>query len=120
VLSSILVRRQIERFQAAMTSLREQIDLAPGPVFGYGASLLLGTLCYHLRPDFKKLGVIYDDDRSKHGTGYENLPVRIVHPAIAPPPSGASFLITSLENQLPIQRRLGDFKPARIIQFPTS
>lgn len=119
-MSADFLRRQIERFQTAMTVLRDQIDSAPGPVFGYGASLLLGTLCYHLRPDFGKLGVIYDDDRSKHDTGYENLPVRIVHPAIDPPPSGASFLITSLENQSAIQRRLGDFKPGRIIQFPTS
>ncbi len=87
----------------------------PKPVFGYGASLMLATLAYHLKTDFSFLECILDDDPSKNMTSYRNVPVQIRYPDAIEIPYNSSFIITSLENIRAIQAKVHSLNPRRCI-----
>jgi hypothetical protein len=107
--------RRIARYREQMAIMGELLEALPRPVYGYGASLMLATLGYHLRTDFKTLECVLDDDPARDGTTYENVPVTVRHTAKAAPPPNSSYLITSLENIRPIYRRLLELSPRRIL-----
>jgi hypothetical protein len=107
--------RRIARYREQMAIMGELLAALPQPVYGYGASLMLATLGYHLRTDFRSLDCILDDDPARDGTTYENVPVTVRHPARVSPPPHSSYLITSLENVRPIYRRLCELSPRRIL-----
>lgn len=92
----------------------------PGPVYGYGASLMLATMAYHLQTDFSQLDCVLDDDVSRDGATYENIPVTVRHTAKVAPAPNSSYLITSLENIRPIFRRILELNPRRILVPPVS
>ena len=109
------LERRIARYQSQMAIMGELLDALPKPVYGYGASLMLATLGYHLRTNFSTLDCVLDDDASRDGSTYENVAVTVRHTAkVAPAPNG-SYIITSLENVRPIYRRLLEFTPRRIL-----
>ena len=89
------------------------IENGDGPLYGYGAGLMLATYGY-LKTDFAHIVSILDDDKSKHGSGYRNIDVKISHPELEEVPEQSNFLITSLESVRPIQTCL-DFTPKRIL-----
>ena len=62
-----------------MILMREELDALPGPVYGYGASLMLATLGYHLQTDFSQLECVLDDDPERDGITYENIPIGVRH-----------------------------------------
>lgn len=79
-------------------------------VFGYGASLLLPVIFYHIGDASKEIHVILDDDAEKAGLTYKNIPnVQVSLPADQTIPETAAMLVTSYENipllQSVIQRR---------------
>jgi hypothetical protein len=98
-----------------MALMKEELDMLPGPVYGYGASLMLATLGYHLQTDFSQLECVLDDDPNRDGTTYENIPIEVRHTAKIAPAPNSSYLITSLENIRPIYRRILDLEPRRIL-----
>jgi len=98
-----------------MEAMGALLDAMPRPLFGYGASLMLATLAYHLRRSLEQLDCVLDDDPAKDGFTYENVPVRVRHTEKNPPPSNACYIITSLENVRPIFGRLTAFQPRRIL-----
>lgn len=108
------IKQRIARYREEMNVLSELLQVAPRPLYGYGASLMLATLAYHLRTDFSYLECILDDDPAKEGMTYENVPVKVLHTPAVAPPANASYLITSLENVRPIQRRIHELNPRRI------
>jgi cyclopropane-fatty-acyl-phospholipid synthase len=87
----------------------------PSQIFGYGASLMLATLAYHLKTDLSQLVCILDDDPTKENWTYENLPVTVQNPNKIKPAPNSSYLITSLENTRKIFNRIQDFQPRRIL-----
>ena len=106
---------RIALYKTQMVMMKELLDALPGPVYGYGASLMLATLGYHLQTDFSQLTCVLDDDVARDGATYENIPVTVRHTAkVAPAPNG-SYLITSLENIRPIYRRILELSPRRIL-----
>lgn len=112
--------RRIALYRTQMVMLSEQLDALPKPVYGYGASLMLATFGYHLQTDFSQLACVLDDDVSRDGTTYENLPVTVRHTAKVCPAPNSSYLITSLENIRPIYRRILELAPRRILVPPIS
>lgn len=112
--------RRIARYREQMAVMGELLDALPKPVYGYGASLMLATLGYHLRTDFSALECVLDDDPARDGATYENVPVTVRHTAKAAPPPDSSYLITSLENLRPIYRRLLELSPRRILVPPVN
>lgn len=109
------LERRITRYREQMAVMGELLDALPKPVYGYGASLMLSTLGYHLKTDFSALACILDDDPARDGATYENVPVTVRHTAKIAPAPNSSYLITSLENVRPIYRRLVDLSPRRIL-----
>lgn len=107
--------RRIALYKTQMAMMKEELDALPGPVYGYGASLMLATLGYHLKSDFSQLECVLDDDPERVGATYENIPVTVKHTAKVAPAPNSSYLITSLENIRPIYRRILDLSPRRIL-----
>lgn len=109
------IENRIRRYREQMAIMSELLEQLPKPVYGYGASLMLATLGYHLSSDFSGLECILDDDPTRDGATYENVPVTVRHmPAVAPAPN-SSYIITSLENARPLFRRLLELTPRRIL-----
>lgn len=100
--------------------MKEELDALPGPVYGYGASLMLATPGYHLQTDFSQLTCVLDDDVARDGATYENIPVTVRHTAKVAPAPNSSYLITSLENIRPICRRILELTPRRILVPPVN
>lgn len=109
------IERRITRYREEMSVMGELLNELPKPVYGYGASLMLATLGYHLHTDFSALDCILDDDPAKDGVTYENVPVTVRHTAKVAPPANASYIITSLENVRAIYRRIQDLTPRRVL-----
>lgn len=116
------IPKRIKFIKERLKSFTDYMDLQasflrnlPGEVYGYGASLMLATLAYHLKTDLSRLVCILDDDAAKDGWTYENLPVTVRSPDKIKPAPDSSYLITSLENTRPIFRRIQDFQPRRIL-----
>jgi len=85
-----------------------------GKLWGYGASLMLPVLGYHLKTDFSQFVAILDDDPLKHGSGYVNLPVKIKEPKDMDF-SEATICLTAMDNRRPILKHLVSRMPIRII-----
>tara|TARA_B100001027_G_C16260603_1_gene329221 strand:- start:841 stop:1968 length:1128 start_codon:yes stop_codon:yes gene_type:complete len=109
------LKKRIKAFDIHMKELSHQIEDLPGPVYGFGAGLMLATYAYHLETDFSFLRELLDDDMKKRGLGYKNLPLTIEHPDKVNIPEDSSFIITSMENIRPIYKRLEEFHPRRIL-----
>jgi hypothetical protein len=112
--------RLIALYKTQMAMMKELLDAIPGPVYGYGASLMLATLGYHLQTDFSQLTCVLDDDVARDGATYENIPVTVRHTAKVAPAPNSCYLITSLENVRPIYRRILELMPRRILVPPVS
>jgi hypothetical protein len=108
-------KHRISLYKTQMAMMKEELDALPGPVYGYGASLMLATLGYHLQTDFSQLKCVLDDDVMRDGATYENIPVTVRHTAKIEPAPNSSYLITSLENIRPIYRRILELSPRRIL-----
>ena len=109
------IEKRIELYREQMAVMADLLAALPKPVYGYGASLMLSTLGYHLKTDFSALECILDDDPTRDGATYENVPVTVRHTAKVAPAANSSYLITSLENLRPIYRRILELAPRRIL-----
>lgn len=109
------IENRIKRYQEQMVIMGELLSDLPKPVYGYGASLMLATLGYHLNTDFSSLECVLDDNPLRDGTTYENVPVTVRHTTKVCVPPNSSYIITSLENVRPIYRRILELAPRRIL-----
>lgn len=107
----------INDYQYTMQVLSRQLDQWRHQIYGYGASLMLATLAYHLHTDFSELICILDDDAQKEEIGYQNLPVQVRYVKGMTIPPDSRFLITSLENIRLIYQKVLAYQP-RLILFP--
>jgi SAM-dependent methyltransferase len=90
---------------------------ATSPLYGYGAAQMLPVLGYHMKTDFGNLIAILDDDESKDGIGYWNLPVKVLSCSKVENLREATVVITALDNVQPIMQKLLAIRPRHII-FP--
>lgn len=109
------IEKRIGEYRSQMQVMGELLKELPGPVYGYGAGLMLATFGYHLNTDFKELICVLDDDHEKDGMTYRNVPVTVRSTEKIKPPENSSYLITSMENLRPIYKRILDFNPRRIL-----
>lgn len=115
--SDILDRYAV--FKSNMEATRKRLSfLKNEPVYGYGAALMLPVLSYHLEDDLSDLKCIIDDDKSKEGLYYINLPVSIRTRENITGIRDSVILITaiqSLSNVRRILNRLFELNPKQII-----
>ena len=72
------ISKRYALFQETMRITNERLQSFKNrDIYGYGASLMLPVLSYHLKNDFSCLKCIIDDDKNKDGLYYLNLPVII-------------------------------------------
>lgn len=109
------IQQAVADYQKEMELLSRKLKQFHQNIYGYGASLMLATLAYHLQTDFSELICVLDDDPQKEGIGYENLPVLVQNPAKMNLPENSNFIITSLENTRSIFQRVLQFSPRRIL-----
>lgn len=109
------IAQRLALYQQQMQASRALFQQLPQPIYGFGASLMLATLGYHLRTDFAEMTCVLDDDPAKEGWTYENVPVAVRSTTAHPPAPNASYVITSLENVRPITRRLHELQARRIL-----
>lgn len=87
-------------------------------IYGYGASLMLVVLSYHMENDFSGLVCIMDDDKNKEGMSYLNLPVSIVHTEKIKDLKDSIVLLTAISSKINVRRMLTNlisFEPRHII-----
>lgn len=105
----------IEKYELFMNRFSEKLKIFKKDVYGYGASLMLATLAYHLKTDLSELICILDEDEQKNGWEYQNLPVKVCHPKNEKQLLQANFMITSLENNRLIYQKLLSYSPKNIL-----
>jgi hypothetical protein len=110
------ILRNYEIFQAQMESAGKLLEMCIGPeVYGYGAAQMLPVIAYHMGSDLSRLAAILDDDESKDGIGYWNLPVKIISSKKIQSFKEATILITAIDNVQPIMMKLLANRPKHII-----
>lgn len=110
------IEKRYALFQKQIRSTGEVLNsYATSPLYGYGAAQMLPVLGYHLKTDFRNFIAILDDDDSKNGIGYWNLPVKILSTSKVENLHEATVLITALDNVEPIMQKLLAIRPRHII-----
>jgi len=109
----------INRYTVFQNQMRDTGKLlahhAKMPIYGYGAAQMLPVIGYHMGTNFSELLAIIDDDESKDGIGYWNLPVKVISGKKIDNLSDASVLITAIDNIKPIITKLLIRRPRHII-----
>ena len=107
------------RFSLQCEIIMESLALND-PVVGVGAGLMTPILNYHLRGEVEKLSFILDDDRTKHGTSFKNMNIKVAHPDLTDLPKDFSTLITSTENLKTLYARSISLGTTKIISLSVS
>lgn len=110
------INNRYRLFQRQMQAAGELLSFCENlPLYGYGAAQMLPVLGYHMDTDFSELIAVLDDDESKDGIGYWNLPVKVMLPSKAADLHEAAVLITAVDNVQPIMKKLLSRRPRHII-----
>tara|TARA_B100001059_G_scaffold189256_1_gene191895 strand:- start:22359 stop:23603 length:1245 start_codon:yes stop_codon:yes gene_type:complete len=103
------------KFQNFMKNLRAQIIERDGSkLYGYGASLMLPNLLYHLDLPAETFSLVIDDDQQKDGWQYKNLNLSIRFCDSEEIIRKQKILVTSVENANILYERARNFEPERI------
>ena len=109
------VKKSIFHFQRSFESAGYALSGCREPIFGYGASLMLPAIAYHIGDEFARIDTVIDDDEGKAGMSYRNLNVRVISSKSMVLPSDSSILITSFESERAIRAAVLKLEPRRII-----
>jgi hypothetical protein len=109
------INQAIREYKSQARLISSQLQKLNKNIYGYGASLMLATLGYHLNTDFSELICILDDDQQKDNIGYQNIPVKVRYTGSIKIEPNANFIITSLENTRSIFKRISELSPRRVI-----
>jgi len=108
------IATKLKYFEVQLNTFRNVIDIQKaildnwtGMKFGFGAGLLLSTYNYHLGGRVELLDGILDDDPTKEGLSYKNINIDIFGSDKLADDTPALILITALENQLALRKRIG-------------
>lgn len=116
LLSNAQIKKKYACFQDGMrktAEILEQIEI--GGLFGYGASIMVPILFYHLGIDEERLSIIFDDNCLKDGFYYPGLNVMIKAPVDRKMIKGKSLLITALDHIRAISQRALELDPGKVI-----
>ncbi len=110
------IHKRYSIFQRQMSVTNNVLKAFEGTkVYGYGAARMLPIMAYHLKNDFSLLEAVLDDDSSKDGLHYSNLPLVIRDMAKIRGIESTSVFITAVDNVKPILNKLIIKRPRNII-----
>lgn len=110
------LEKKLNLFFRQMDSTRKTLlEFRKSRVYGYGAALMLPVLAYHLKTDLSFMEAVIDDDRTKDGYFYANLPLQVKHPDSIEDFNDATIFITAIDNVRPIMMKLLQNRPKHII-----
>jgi hypothetical protein len=111
-----IIKRNYNLFLEQMANMNHVLMTLNGSlIYGYGAAQMLPVLAYHLKNDFSSFKAIIDDDPSKDGWYYSNLPVPIQHADKADALMESSIFITAIDNVSSILVKLLKQRPRHIL-----
>lgn len=106
------VIQRYKNFRADMELASERLEFFRNEViYGYGAALMLPILSYHMENDLSCLKCVMDDDESKDGLYYINLPVPVTHRSKIEDIAGSVILLTAIFSKLIVRRLLANLFP---------
>lgn len=116
-ISSDSIRQRYAAFRRRMDSVIESLEfLREGvQIVGYGAAQMLPVLAWHLRTDFSYLHHVVDDDPTKNGMWYSNLPVEIQSVTADQDFTKSAVLITAPDHARAIIAKLQAIPPRHIV-----
>lgn len=115
-ISDEVVHKQYAIFQESMNLVNEQLLSFKNEImYGYGAALMLPILSYHLKNDLFCLKCVVDDDKSKEGLHYINLPVSIKTPENISDFDNSVIIITAVDNSGLILPKARSLNPKKIV-----
>ena len=91
-------------FRMVLDAARCRLEFMTETVYGYGASLMLPVLFYHIHFQPSRIKAILDDDRRKSGLYYINLPYRIFHPDEVRDIESSVLFLTAIQSRLNVRR----------------
>jgi SAM-dependent methyltransferase len=110
------IESRLDLFRRQMAATRDILrTLSAAPIYGYGAALMLPVLDYHLDHELCRLTGVLDDDESKDGLFYANLPLGIVHPKRLEGAEPETIFITATEHARPLLTKLMAQRPRHVI-----
>ncbi len=111
------IARRYAIFQQRMKTTIESLLILSetNSVVGYGAGQMLPVLSWHLGTDLGFLEGVLDDDRSKDGMRYANLPLTICHPRGAIDWQNRTVMITAVDHAPSIIRKLCPEPPRHVV-----
>ncbi len=112
------LEKRISIFREQMKNTASLLrEFSGSRIYGYGAAMMLPVLGYHLNTNFSSLKAILDDDLSKDGKYYANLPVKIKHSSKLSSDElrQANVLITAVDNAQAILPKLLSARARNII-----
>lgn len=112
------VQSRYAEFQREMQRIQMHLQQLAKPVYGYGATQMLPVLSWHLGTDLSEFTAILDDDPSKEGMRYWNLPVPISTHISPGELQSASVLITAIDHASALFRRIDALGGAKVILCP--
>lgn len=114
-ISSNDIRLGYARFHSHAALVGQLLDEQVGGArVGFGAAQMLPVIAYHLG-GLHGIETVYDDDLSKNGLSYANLPVRVARPLDDLRLTDATVLITAPDSARTILKRLNGLQPREII-----
>lgn len=114
------LRNSIHHFENSTRAVGHVLSKIRGPLIGYGASLMLPAIAYHIGDEFSRIEMIIDDDEKKDGMTYRNLAVQVRSITSAVLPTDFSILITSFESERAIRKSALKLEPRRIVGLQVS
>ena len=97
------IHRQYKLFKDSMNIANRRINSYENKtIYGYGAALMLPLLNYYLK-DLNRLKCVFDDDKSKNGLYYINLPLKIVFPGVDDNMKDSIILVTAINSKQSIR-----------------
>lgn len=111
------IRQRYSAFRRRMDSVIESLEFLRKDVqiVGYGAAQMLPVLAWHLRTDLSYLHHVVDDDPTKDGLRYSNLPVEIQSVAADQDLTESAVLITAPDHAGAIIAKLQAAPPRHIV-----
>ena len=105
-----------ETFKAQMKIVKEHLEsIHNQKIYGYGAALMLPVLAYFLENDLSCLECVIDDDTSKQGMYYVNLPIKICPLNKTLDLQKSIIFITAIDNESLILPKAINLNPIKII-----